>query len=291
MKRSINKWRIVQAHDGRYRVLTRIRVNRTHADPTLTRESRMPQQSRIRVRIAHSDPLITAGLVTLLRKRRDFEVLVSSRAQTSDAAARHLPPAHVVVADYDSGLRLLGSAGAASPRVMILTHSDGEARICRALEQGVRGYLLFGCSLQELINALRSVNLGRLAFAPLVVSRMADWMRQPALTRREEDILRHVMLGLSNKEISGKLTLAIGTVKTHVKAILGKLHARSRTEAVAIAQRRGILSEECEYPTLDAAAVNVDKRRGVTEGRDSSEWSRLIRRGVNPEATYLNTAP
>jgi DNA-binding NarL/FixJ family response regulator len=274
-----------------YRVLTRIRVNRTHADPTLTRESRMPQQSRIRVRIAHSDPLITAGLVTLLRKRRDFEVLVSSRAQTSNATARHLPPAHVVVADYDSGLRLLGSADAASPRVMILTHSDGEARICRALEQGVRGYLLFGCSLQELINALRSVNLGRLAFAPLVVSRMADWMRQPALTRREEDILRHVMLGLSNKEISGKLTLAIGTVKTHVKAILGKLHARSRTEAVAIAQRRGILSEECEYPTHDAAAVNVDKRRGVAEGRDSSEWSRLIRRGVNPEATYPNTAP
>jgi DNA-binding CsgD family transcriptional regulator len=76
------------------------------------------------------------------------------------------------------------------------------------------------------------------AVGPLVVSRM-----QQALTRRQEDILRHMMLGLSNKGIARKLTLAVGTVKTHVKAILGKLDAASRTEAVAIAQRRGILGE------------------------------------------------
>src|SRR5229473_5318524 len=78
------------------------------------------QQSRIKVVLAHSDPLIAAGLVTLLRRQRDFEVLVCSRALTSNATARHLPPAHVAVADYDSGLRLLASAGRGSPRVMIL---------------------------------------------------------------------------------------------------------------------------------------------------------------------------
>ena len=72
----------------------------------------MPQQSRMKVLIAHSDALIAAGLVTLLRKRHDFEVSVCSRALTSNATARHLPPAHVVVADYESGLRLIVSAGA-----------------------------------------------------------------------------------------------------------------------------------------------------------------------------------
>ncbi|MDB6106849.1 MAG: hypothetical protein JWO52_6848 [Gammaproteobacteria bacterium] len=229
------------------------------------------QESRIKVVLAHSDPLVAAGLVTLLRKRRDFEVFVSSRALTSSATARHLPPAHVVVADYDSGLRLLASAGAGSPRVMILTHSDSEAKICRALEQGARGYLLHGCSLQELITALCSVNVGGLALGPLVLSRMADWMKHQVLTRREEDILRQLMLGLSNKAISRQLTLAVGTVKTHVKAILRKLDATNRTEAVAIAQRRGILREECERLTLGVAALNKGKRWDATQSHDSSE--------------------
>ena len=235
----------------------------------------MPQQSRMKVLIAHSDPLIAAGLVTLLQKQHDFDVSVCSGALTSNATARRLPPPHVVVADYDSGLRLLESASAGSPRVMILTHSDSEAKICRALEHGVRGYLLLGCSLQELINALRSVNVGRLALGPLVVSRMADWMKQQALTQREEDTLRQMMLGLSNKGIARKLTLEVGTVKTHVKAILRKLNATSRTEAVAIAQRRGILREECECLTLDPSAVNMSKRWGMTESRVGArldEW-------------------
>jgi DNA-binding NarL/FixJ family response regulator len=225
----------------------------------ITVESAMPQQSGIKVLIAHTDPLIAAGLVTLLRNERDFEVSVCGRALTSNASARHFPPAHVVIADYDSGLRLLESAGTGGPRVMILTNSDSEAKICRALEHGVRGYLLLGCTLQELVNALRSVNVGGLALGPLVVSRMADWMRHRALTPREEDILRQVTLGLSNKGIARNLTLAVGTVKAHVKSILRKLDATSRTEAAAIAQRRGILREEYECRTLasgsDALAV------------------------------------
>jgi DNA-binding NarL/FixJ family response regulator len=160
--------------------------------------------------------------------------------------ASHLSLADVVVADYDYGLRLIESAGAGSDRVMILTHSSSEAKVCRALEQGVRGYVLLGGSLQNLIDGLRSIHTGGVAVGPLVVSRMADWMKQRALTLREEDILRQMMLGLSNKGIARTLTLALGTVKTHVKAILGKLDAASRTEAVAIAQRRGILGEEDE---------------------------------------------
>jgi DNA-binding NarL/FixJ family response regulator len=225
----------------------------------------MPQQSRVRVLIAHSDPLIAAGLVTLLREVSDFEVFDCSPALTSNATPRHLPPARVVVADYDCGLQLLESARATSPRVIILTQSDSEVKICRALEQGVRGYLLLGCSLQELINALRTVHAGGVALAPLVVSRLADWTTQPALTRRQEEILRQMMLGLSNKGIAKKLTLAVGTVKTHVKDILRKLHATSRTEAAAIAQRRGILGEECRCLTLDIPGVSMGKRWGMTQ--------------------------
>jgi DNA-binding CsgD family transcriptional regulator len=102
---------------------------------------------------------------------------------------------------------------------------------------------------------------------------MAEWMKQQALTRREEDILRQVMLGLSNKGIARKLTVAVGTVKTHVKAILRKLDATSRTGAVAVAQRRGILREECECLTLDVA---LDRQPGSPRGATSGDYARRM---------------
>ena len=208
----------------------------------------MTQSSKIKVLIAHGDPLIAAGLAVTLQQQRDFEAVVCSPAlQVSSVAAADLPPADIVVADYDSGLRLIASAGAGKPRVVILTHSDSQAKICHALEQGARGYLLLGCALQDLLDGLRSVGVGGMAIGPLVAQRVAEWMKHRALTRREEDILRQLMLGLSNKGIAMQLNVALGTVKTHVKSILDKLDAASRTEAVAIAQRRGILQEEREY--------------------------------------------
>jgi DNA-binding NarL/FixJ family response regulator len=205
----------------------------------------MTQPLRIKVLIAHGDPLISAGLAAILQRRYDFEALVCSPPLTqSRTTSRHLPPADVVVADYELGLQLIVSRGALSNRVIVLTHSDSEAKICRAVELGARGYLLLGCSLEELIDALRSVYIGNTALAPLVASRIANRMSKPALTGREEDILRGVMLGRSNKAIAANLAMALGTVKTHVKSILVKLDAASRTEAVAIAQRRGILGDD-----------------------------------------------
>ena len=199
----------------------------------------MRPNDKIKVLIVHSDPLIAAGLEATLGRMREFEMVVGG-------IGVRLPAAEVVVTDYDSGLRLIAAGSPLSRRVMILTHSDSEAKICHALEQGARGYLLLGCSLQELAAGLRSVYLGGIALGPLAATRIADRMKQQALTRREGDILRHMMLGMSNKAIASKLTLAVGTVKTHVKSVLEKLEASSRTQAVSIAQRRGILREDDE---------------------------------------------
>jgi DNA-binding CsgD family transcriptional regulator len=156
---------------------------------------------------------------------------------------------------------------------VILTHSDGEASIRGALEQGARGYLLLGCSLRDLFDGLRSVRVGGLAIGPLVAGRVAEWMAHRALTRREEDILRQMMLGRSNKHIAITLDVAIGTVKTHVKSILDKLDAASRTEAAAIAQRRGILQEERVVPPSTSAIAPFGARwRHQSSNRDS-QWS------------------
>jgi DNA-binding NarL/FixJ family response regulator len=218
----------------------------------------MRPNERIRVLIAHGDPLISAGLAATLSRLRDFD--------TACGGARQ-PPADVVIADYESGLRLIASGGL-ERRVLILTHSDSEAKICHALEQGARGYLLLGCSLQDLVNGLRSVYMGGIALGPLVASRIADRMKQQALTPREGDILRYMMLGMSNKAIATKLTLAVGTVKTHVKSVLEKLNASSRTEAVSIAQRRGILRDEIEPPVLQLRSLRAIGRPLLEPVRD-----------------------
>jgi DNA-binding NarL/FixJ family response regulator len=243
-----------------------------------------PQPDVINVLVAHCDPLIAAGLEAVLGKRRDFKPVVCNPASTAQAMAGHLSLADVVVADYDYGLRLIESAGTGSDRVMILTHSTSEAKICRALEQGVRGYVLLGGSLQNLIDGLRSIHAGGVAVGPLVVTRMADWMKQRTLTPRQEEILRQLMLGFSNKIIARRLALAIGTVKSHVKAIMQKLDAKSRTEAAAIAQRRGILEEECEHPPPEVKPAGVAMRPGATQPGDRSKWSQLSARSGNSDS-------
>ena len=241
-------------------------------------------QPVITVLIAHGDPLISAGLAAVLQKRRDFKPVVCSPAATSQGMANHLSLADVVVADYDYGMRLIESASAGSRRVMILTHNTSEAKICRALEQGVRGYVLLGGTLQNLIDGLRSIHAGGVAVGPLVVSRMADWMKQCTLTPRQHEILRQMMLGFSNKIIARKLALATGTVKSHVKAILQKLDARSRTEAAAIAQRRGILEEECERPSPPVSPAEIRVPPGAIQPHERSKRSTPSLRSVNSDS-------
>ena len=207
----------------------------------------VPLSGEIRVLISHSDPLISAGLEAVLQNRRGLKVVFprfgSELAHDIDGESAE---ADVVIADYESALRLSETSRESRSRLVILTHSDSEARICRALERGARGYLLLGCSPEDLVEGIRSVYHGGVAFGPLVTRRIAENMTQQALTAREESVLRQLMLGLSNKRIAVKFTLTEGTVKTHVKSILAKLNAASRTEAIAIAHRRGLLPYESE---------------------------------------------
>jgi DNA-binding NarL/FixJ family response regulator len=219
---------------------------------------RMPRPlDRVTVLVTHSDPLISAGLAATLGQRGEFEVVVrglESSAQSSTVLGR--APVDVAIADYESGLHLIGSLELGRNRVLILTHRDSEAAICHALEQGAGGYLLQGCSVADITGAIRLMRAGDVALGPLVASRIAERMKQQTpLTPREADILRQMMAGLSNKAIALKLDVAVGTVKTHVKSIIRKLAAESRTHAVAVAQRRGILPDE--RPTLSWHAAGA----------------------------------
>jgi DNA-binding NarL/FixJ family response regulator len=194
--------------------------------------------AEVSVMILYADPVIAAGLAAVLREHGGFQIVSTPEPGES---VYGLPPADVILADYDTALHLAEFATQWAKNMVIFTNYDGEAKICRALESGAKGYLLYGVGLPELFEGIRSVRGGGLALSPLVAARITDRVRGETLTAREKSVLEQLMFGLSNKAIARRLNVSVGTVKTHVKSILEKLDADSRTAAVVTAQRRGLL--------------------------------------------------
>jgi DNA-binding NarL/FixJ family response regulator len=203
----------------------------------------MSPVSSVRVLVDHRDPLLAAGMeATLFRAADGFEVVRHERESLPPHSARMFYPSAVLVADYDTGVRHANDARLRGA-ILIVTQFDDQARIRRAVQHGIRGYLLQGCSTRDLIQGVLALHRGATAFAPIVAARIAESLTHESLTDRELTVLRYLMLGLGNKEISRHMTIAVGTVKVHVKAIFAKLGAKKRTQAVAIARRRGLLLE------------------------------------------------
>ncbi len=125
--------------------------------------------------------------------------------------------------------------------IVILSTYDGEDDIYRAVKGGVRGYLLKDVQADELLSCVRTVCKGGTYLPMSISSKLASHIRIDDLTERELQILEQVAKGESNKAIARTLEIGEGTVKTHLRAILSKLDATSRTEAIAISQRRGLI--------------------------------------------------
>lgn len=200
--------------------------------------------TRSNVLVMHADPLLSAGLVAALRLHPMFEVFVHG----VDNLSREDPQVDVVIADYPAALRLAESARAArgilaSARILVLTPNDREADIRRAIESGVHGYLLVGSPLEELIDGVAAVANGIRYMNMSVARRMADSLTRATLTSREIEVLNLVASGHPNKAIARLLRIELGTVKSHMSAIMAKLGANSRTHAARIAAARGLVEE------------------------------------------------
>jgi DNA-binding NarL/FixJ family response regulator len=194
---------------------------------------------RIRVRVAHGVPLISAGISAILSGSGEFEVVVSRAGSRGYVLSGAHSRKDVLVTDLEAGLSARGS-GSVDRHVLIVAQDDGEAAIRKALEQGVRGFLLHTCEVGELRNAVKTVSRGGTAFASAVTDRIVQSLAFEPLTVRELEILHLMVHGCADKDMARKLAIAPGTVKSHMKAILTKLGAARRTEAAAIAQRRGL---------------------------------------------------
>jgi DNA-binding NarL/FixJ family response regulator len=201
----------------------------------------------IRVLCVDDHPLIRKGIASILANEPDME-LVAEAAGAREAIRlfRELRP-DVTLMDLRmpelDGIAATRAIRAEFPdaRIIALTSYDGDQDIYRALDAGVRGYLLKETVHTDVLRAIRTVQSGKRLMPPEVAERLSEHFPQVALTPRETEVLALVADGLSNKEIADRLGRASGTIKIHIENILDKLGAVDRTQAVTIAIQRGIL--------------------------------------------------
>jgi two-component system, NarL family, response regulator len=125
--------------------------------------------------------------------------------------------------------------------IVILTTFDGEEDIYRGLRAGAKAYLLKDSPQQELLDCIHAVARGQKYLPPQVAARLAERMDNSELSKRELEVLRQLATGMSNKQIARVTGITEGTVKFHVTSIMSKLDSKSRTEAVAVAVKRGLI--------------------------------------------------
>jgi two-component system NarL family response regulator len=125
--------------------------------------------------------------------------------------------------------------------LVVLSSFDADDDIERALRAGAKAYLLKDVQPSELVACVRAVHQGRVWVSPAIAAKLAERMTRVDLTPREMGVLRLLGEGLSNKEIAARLGIVEGTAKLHVSRLYEKLDVANRTEALAVALRRGLL--------------------------------------------------
>jgi DNA-binding NarL/FixJ family response regulator len=207
----------------------------------------MEQPAPIRILSVDDHDLVRKGLAAILSIEPDLELVAAASCgvEALRLFRQHLPD--VTLMD----LRLSDMSGSEvtvairqefpEARIIALTSYDGDQDIYRALEAGVRGYLLKEMVHTEVVKAIRVVHAGKRYIPADVAQQLTGFFPDVALTPREVEVLSLVARGLGNKEVGDMLGTAPGTVKAHVQNILSKLGAKDRTHAVTIALRRGII--------------------------------------------------
>jgi NarL family two-component system response regulator LiaR len=206
-------------------------------------------KAKVRILIADDHSVVRMGLASLLGTAKNVEVV--GEAINGDEAVRKalkLRP-DVVVMDLvmprKDGVAATEEILTDAPetKILILTTFGTSDDITRTLKSGATGAIMKSATNRELLAAVQSVAQGRRFVSAEVEGILANDPPIPELSQRQREILESIARGLTNKEIATALDISLESVKSHVKVILQKLEASSRTEAAAIAQRKNLLRQ------------------------------------------------
>ena len=206
----------------------------------------------IRVMLVDDHTMVRRGLATFLKVFDDLQL--AGEAESGQAAiqlcAEVLPDVvlmDMVMPDMDgaAATRIIRQQFPQVQVIALTSFKEGDL-VKNALEAGAIGYLLKDVSAEELVQAIRAAHAGRATLSPEAAQALVERANQPAapgldLTERELEVLALMVEGLNNTQIAGRLGVSSSTIKSHVSNILSKLGVASRTEAVTLALRKGIV--------------------------------------------------
>jgi DNA-binding NarL/FixJ family response regulator len=208
----------------------------------------------IKVLVADDHPVVRDGLRALFAEYPNIELIGEAATGREAIKAAVIDKPDVIIMDLampdTDGFSATAEISRAAPEVavLVLTMSDDEVTVTKAMRSGARGYLLKGATKEEILRAVTAVADGQAIFGPAVAQRIlarlgataADEDPFPQLTPREHDVLRLLAEGLSNSAIATRLGLSLKTVNNNTSSIFSKLNVATRTEAAILARDRGL---------------------------------------------------
>ena len=210
-------------------------------------ESSAAEPKKIRVLIADDHVTVLEGLAAMIGRQPDMVVVAEAAdgQEAIDLWITHRPEVTLLDlrmpkldgVDVIEEIRKRDS----SARIIVLTTYETDTEILRAIKAGTKAYLLKDARREELLDCIRRVNRGETCIPASLIEKVATGLSSEALTGRELNVLELLAQGKSNKEIGVSLYISETTVKSHLRSVFKKLNVLSRTEAISVAGRRGLI--------------------------------------------------